>query len=196
LDAASRERHANRVATSLARDADTVRAEQSTVEAQVQAGRAQLERAIAAVEQEQRENEARRRIVLAAPREGTIGALNVHAGQWALPGQTLATLLPHDGGRSSPLQAHLYAASRTAGFMKAGQRVRLRFDAYPYQRFGMGEGLIVSLSHTPTAPQELPPGIPGSAESLYRITVQLSRQSIEAYGDRQSHFSIDEVVLT
>jgi multidrug resistance efflux pump len=91
LDAASRERHANRVATSLARDADTVRAEQSTVEAQVQAGRAQLERAIAAVEQEQRENEARRRIVLAAPREGTIGALNVHAGQWALPGQTLAT---------------------------------------------------------------------------------------------------------
>jgi membrane fusion protein len=182
MDAASRKRQAQRVAAALARDADAVRAEQSTIEAQMQAARAQLERAIAAVEQEQRENEARRRIVLAAPRDGTIGTFTVHPGQWVLPGQTLATVLPHEGGRASPLEAHLYAASRTAGFVQTGQRVRLRYDAYPYQKFGMAEGLIAALSHTPIAPQELPPGIPGGSDSLYRITVQLRRQSIDAYG--------------
>ncbi len=42
----------------------------------------------------------------------------------------------------TPLIAHFYATTRQAGFVQPGQRVRLRYAAYPYQKFGMGEGEV------------------------------------------------------
>jgi membrane fusion protein len=89
----------------------------------------------------------------------------------------------------APLQAHLYAPSRTAGFVRTGQAVWLRYAAYPYQKFGLAQGDVIEVSQTPIAPQDLPPGqqqalsqAAQSIEPLYRITVSLANQSIFAYG--------------
>ena len=88
------------------------------------------------------------------------------------------------------LQAHLFAPSRTAGFVRPGQTVYLRYAAYPYQKFGLHSGRITAVSSTPFAPSELPPNLSqqliaqvGSHEALYRINVQLDQQSVKAYGD-------------
>ena len=88
------------------------------------------------------------------------------------------------------LQAHLFAPSRTAGFVRPGQTVYLRYAAYPYQKFGLHSGRITAVSSTPFAPSELPPNLSqqliaqvGSHEALYRINVQLDEQAIKVYGD-------------
>ena len=143
-------------------------------------------------------------MVITAPFAGTVTALGLQAGQSVQAGQNLLTLLPKaKAGTStvtgaaigtnpaeSGLQAHLYAPSRTAGFLRPGQTVYLRYAAYPYQKFGLYAGRITSISATPFAPSELPPNLAqqliaqaGSNEAMYRVNVQLADQSIKAYGE-------------
>jgi membrane fusion protein len=84
------------------------------------------------------------------------------------------------------LEAHLYAPSRSVGFVRAGQQVLLRYRAYPYQKFGHHRGVISSVSRTAIDPSELPAGFAAAgapAEPLYRITVRLERQFVSAYGE-------------
>lgn len=181
LDATARERDVQRIAAAMARDIEATHAERANNAAQVQAEQARLERALAMLDQEARENDSRRRVVFTAPKAGVISALTVHLGQTVVPGQSLATLAAHNANRSPALEAHLYAASRTAGFIASGQRVWLRYDAYPHQKFGMAEGEISAISRSPIGLQDLPPGLQAT-EPLYRLTVTLSRQSVDAYG--------------
>ena len=90
------------------------------------------------------------------------------------------------------LAAHLYARSRTAGLVQAGQPVRLRLAAYPYQKFGMARGAIESVSRTPLSARDLPAGsgqalsgVSQSDEPVYVITVALEKQWVDAYGRTQ-----------
>ena len=142
-------------------------------------------------------------MVITAPFAGTVTALGLQAGQSVQAGQSLLTLLPQAAATigtgnagsekaesASSLQAHLYAPSRTAGFLRPGQTVYLRYAAYPYQKFGLYAGKISSISATPFAPSELPPNFAqqliaqaGSNEAMYRVNVQLADQSIKAYGE-------------
>jgi hypothetical protein len=61
----------------------------------------------------------------------------------------------------------------------------LLWPAHGDRTFGMAEGRITAVSHTPIAPQDLPPGI-AAREPLYRMTVQLARQSIDVYGKSEA----------
>ncbi|MEB0233304.1 HlyD family secretion protein, partial [Undibacterium sp. 10I3] len=58
---------------------------------------------------------------------------------------------------AAQLEVHLYAPSRTAGFVANGQQVLIRYQAYPYQKFGLQKGTVTDISDTPFAPNELPP---------------------------------------
>ena len=60
----------------------------------------------------------------------------------------------------------------------------LRFEAYPYQKFGHMPGVVRSVSRVTAPPAELGVGEAG-AEPVYRVTVELDSQSVTAYG--QSH---------
>ena len=58
------------------------------------------------------------------------------------------------------------------------------YQAYPFQKFGAGDGVVTSVSRTVLAPAEV--AIPGLqvAEPVFRVRVRLARDSVEAYGDR------------
>lgn len=106
---------------------------------------AQLERAQASLQQEMAENQIRKSAFVTAPNNGTVTAIAYESGQTVAAGQMLATLIPSDvGGKNQggnpALEAHLYAPSRAAGFVVAGQRVLIRYQAYPYQKFGLQPG--------------------------------------------------------
>jgi membrane fusion protein len=71
---------------------------------------------------------------------------------------------------------------RPVGFVRAGQAVRLRFEAFPYQKYGHQPGHVVEVSRTPLAPAELAAlALPvarnadGEREALFRIVVALDR---------------------
>lgn len=185
-----RERSLQRNLTAFARDIDQLRAERLLEAGALRAQQTQFERALATLDQEITEHQARGQLVLTAARAGWVTALALSPGQAVLPGVTLVSLLPLDGdGRLGELQAQLFAPSRTAGFVQAGQTVWLRYAAYPHQKFGMGEGRIESVSKTPINPQDLPSGqgpallaAARSNEPLYRVTVALKHQAVQAYG--------------
>jgi membrane fusion protein len=194
IDAKARAQALERARLSLLQDQQTLRGERTALKAQLQSDTNQIERNRASLDQEASENAARKTMVISAPYAGTITALNLKAGQSVQNGQALATLVPQvadsDASGPGPLQAQLFAPSRTAGFIRTGQTVYLRYDAYPYQKFGLHQGRITSVSATPFAPSELPPNLSeqlltqaGSKEALYRVNVSLDAQSIQAYGE-------------
>jgi membrane fusion protein len=86
--------------------------------------------------------------------------------------------------QDSPLQVSLYAPSRAVGFVAAGDGVLLRFDAYPYQKFGQYGGVVSWVSRTALSPREIGAlGVsPESVEPLYEIRVQPDAQTVRAYG--------------
>ncbi|BCO26311.1 colicin V secretion protein CvaA [Rhodoferax lithotrophicus] len=194
IDADGRLQSLERARLGLQQDLQALQGERSALSAQLQTDLAQIERSRSSLDQEMSENAARQSTVVTAPFDGTVTALNLKLGQSVQSGQTLATLVPVSSGapgqQPAPLQAQLFAPSRTAGFVRPGQTVYLRYDAYPYQKFGLHTGHITTVSATPFAPSELPANLAqqlvaqaGSNEALYRINVQLDEQSIQAYGE-------------
>ena len=132
-----------------------------------------LERDIAQANRDAAEQDAERHVVVRAPQSGTVSTVLAEAGQSVSPASALATVVPE----GAVLQAHLYAPSSAIGFVQPGQAVRLRFEAFPYQKFGQQEAHVIQISRTPLAASELAalalPALGSGNEPLFRITVGL-----------------------
>jgi membrane fusion protein len=161
--------------------ADT-RYEAARQEIQTQRDQEASERDIAALEQELTESEARRTMFVRAPRSGIVTAMTAEPGQATVAGQPVAAILPNGG----ELEAELYVASRSIGFIRPEMRVLLRYQAYSYQKFGHATGTVREVSATAMRAAEL--NVPGAmltlsdAEPLYRVRVRLDKQTVKAYG--------------
>lgn len=195
LDLQVRERTVRRGVEGLRREMAGVLAELQAGRLQVSTQQAQLDRAVATLAQEETELQARSLLHLTAPARATVGVLSAPVGQSVQAGQTVLSLQPleHEGPPGPSLQAELYAPSRTSGFIEAGQSVWIRLHAYPYQKFGMVPGRVAEVSRTPVLPQDLPSGMAQALltaaqaqEPLYRITVTLPLDSLQAYGRAQA----------
>ncbi|HEX8240318.1 MAG TPA: HlyD family efflux transporter periplasmic adaptor subunit [Allosphingosinicella sp.] len=114
------------------------------------------------------------RLTLTSPVQGVVADIGVRAGGHAGPERSLLAIVP--AGAEDEVQ--LYASSRAAGLLRAGQKVRLYFDALPYQKYGAGEGRVTWVSEAPADPSELQ----GAAEPLFRIRVAITR--LPAVGPR------------
>lgn len=82
---------------------------------------------------------------------------------------------------SGQLQAILLVPTRAYDFVSPGQRTRLRFDAFPYQRFGLYEGEVLKTGQAIILPNEIEMPI-AIQEPVYRVAVALDAQEIRAYG--------------
>lgn len=178
-----------RTRLSMGRERMSVQAELKDLPLKFQRDFASVERSISQLDQERAEAEARREIVVPAPMDGTVTAIQAVSGASADTTVPLLSIVPSD----ARLEAHLYSPSRAVGFVQPGQRVLLRHQAYPYQKFGHQEGVVVSVSRSAVSPAELPRQLAGmtsltglaaggAAEPIYRITVSLASQAISADG--------------
>jgi membrane fusion protein len=164
------------------RDLESARADMTDLELQRKRDIAASERSATALEQELVENESKRELHVRAPQEGIVTAITVQRGQSVGLGQSLGTLLP----TASPLEAEIYAPSRSIGFVKPGMEVLLRYQAYPYQKFGQHRGKVREVSSAPIRADEIAlpaSGTSGTSEPMYRIRVDLENQVVLAYGD-------------
>jgi membrane fusion protein len=170
------------------RDRLTLEAELAELPVKSKAQVEVTERDIASVEQQLAESEAQREIVVLAPKDGTVTAIQVEAGGHADINVPLLSIVPS----GTVLEAHLYSPSRAVGFVRPGQRVLLRYQAYPYQKFGQYDGRVVSISRSAVSPGEIAPQLAGLAmlegtnEPVYRIEVSLASQTVTAYGRQVS----------
>jgi membrane fusion protein len=144
----------------------------------LQAARAEAASVDADLIQQGIQVETQGRYVVVATVTGRIAALPFDTGQTVVAGTAVAILTAGD----TALQGDLYAPSRAAGFIKPGQEVRLMYQAFPYQKFGAGRGIVDSVSRTVLAPSEV--AIPGLQvqEPVFRVRVKLERDTVSAYG--------------
>jgi membrane fusion protein len=131
---------------------------------------------IAALESERVQQEANGQLLLKAPVAGLVANRMIEPGQAVQGGQALLSLLP----QGSKLQAQLLVPSRAIGFIEPGDRVQLRYQAFPYQKFGHHIGHVLKISRSAMARQD------GDKEPLYRVLVALDEQAITAYGKAEA----------
>ena len=163
-----------RQATALAREIAGLEQALAGLPAQREAIEATARREHALLAQERYRHEADGGVLVKAPLAGLVAHRFVEPGQAVQAGQPLLSLLP-EGAR---LQAQLQVPSRAIGFIRPGDRVRLRYQAYPFQKFGHQGGRVARISRSAVPPVA---GAP-SSEPHYRILVALDRQDVLAYG--------------
>ncbi|EQD79611.1 secretion protein HlyD family protein, partial [mine drainage metagenome] len=116
--------------------------------------------------------EAQARQVLRAPRAGIVSALVVKPGMSVSAGETVLSIEP----RHSKLVAQLLVPSSAIGFIHPHEPVLLRYQAFPYQQFGLRHGTVTEVSRSALDPTEAAAllGAPVKA-SFYRVLVALNR---------------------
>ncbi|OBU48214.1 HlyD family secretion protein [Stenotrophomonas maltophilia] len=175
LEAVNAQQALQRQATSIRRNLAELEQRLAEIPHQRLSAKAASERDLAALSQETVRMEADGELLLRAPVTGLVANRLVEAGQAVQPGQPILSLLP----QGSELRAQLLVPSSAIGFVKSGDRVLLRYQAYPYQKFGAHEGTVIRISRSAlTGAQE------GSdaKQSLYRVLVSLDQQGVLAYG--------------
>ncbi|OXJ22455.1 MFP transporter [Burkholderia sp. HI2714] len=146
----------------------------------------QIDRSVIDVDRTLIESEAKREFVVTAPETGTATAVIAEPGQTADTSHPLASIVP----TGANWQAYLFVPSAAVGFIHVGDRVLVRYQAYPYQKFGQYEASIVSIARTALSTAELATsGAPATQNAAngtyYRVTVALKSQNVMAYGRAQ-----------
>ncbi|WP_418316853.1 HlyD family secretion protein [Piscinibacter sakaiensis] len=185
LDQRARLRALQRTRAERQRELAALQAEYDDLPLRAKSQASAVERSISELEQEAAVSESRRTVVVTAPQSGTVTALLANIGANASTATPLASIVPE----GSKLEAHLYTPSRSIGFIQPGQQVLLRYQAFPYQKFGHHTGTVVAVSTSALSPSELPvqqaglTSLVGTGEPVYRITVAIDQQQIVAYGE-------------
>lgn len=173
----------------LRQDALQARHELRQVPLQHQDALADLDRRRAQTDQELAEHRARRAWLVVAPEAGQVSSLLAEPGQEVSPQRALATLVP----KGAHLVAQLQVPGEAMGFIAEGDRVRLRYPAFPHQKYGQAQGRVTSVARSawqadewtalggegPSAPA------PGADTLRYRVTVSLPAQEVTADGRRR-----------
>lgn len=164
--------------TSLQRDIDALDARVAAIPIDRAAAEAEAAAARAALAERTTQARVADQYVVLSPIAGRVAAIPVQPGRSLIPGETVAVVTPADGH----LVAELYVPSRAAGFIQPEQDVRLMYEAFPHQRFGVGAARVQTVSRTVLAPSEV--AIPGVAlqEPVFRVRAVLERETVDAYG--------------
>jgi hemolysin D len=82
-------------------------------------------------------------LFLYAPVNGMVSTLNIHRiGEVTQAGQTFAEIIPNN----TPLVMSAMLPDQEAGLVQQGMKVQLKFDAFPYQDYGILSGRVLSVS--------------------------------------------------
>ncbi|WP_174297451.1 HlyD family secretion protein [Sphingomonas bacterium] len=116
---------------------------------------------------------------LVAATSGKATAVQAVQGQQVDPQSTLMTISASKPG----VLAEIFVPSRAIGFLEPGQKVRVRYDAFPYQRFGSAVGRVQAISAGVLKPQEVDAAIKVD-EAVYRVLIRLNGDTVSAYGTK------------
>ncbi len=120
---------------------------------------------------------------LKAPQAGIVKDLATHTpGTVVAPGTILLTLVPHD----EPLIAEVWVNNADAGFVLTEQKARVKLVAYPFQKYGMLDGVVKHISPDASdradAGQDKKNADPALANQGYRALVALKTPHLERDG--------------
>ena len=163
--------------TQVERDLAAARLEEPSIQLRSRAQVEQVSRQISELNQGLSLVEAQRETIIRAPMAGVVTNVAVNRGQSVAADAPLATVLPKGSG----MHVELLVPTRAIGFLKPGQEVVLRYDAFPYERFGQYRGRITEIGRNVWTSGERV-GPLSAREPVYRVDVALERQTVSALG--------------
>ena len=121
---------------------------------------------------------------LKAPQAGVVKDLATHTTSTVVsPGTVLLTLVPHD----EPLQAEVWVSNLDAGFVRPDQPAKIKLAAFPFQQYGMLDGMVRQVSADATDSKDINGGRPDAAGEVplqYRAIIALKSAHVERDGQR------------
>ena len=161
------------------RELSAARAEEPSIALKTQTALEQIRRQASELQQGSVQEEAKRENVIRAPVAGVLTNIAAARGETVAESAPLAVVVPKGSG----LHAQLLVPTRAIGFVAPGQEVVLRYDAFPFQRFGQYRGTVERVSRTVWSPGEKV-GQLVVREPVYRVDVKLDSQVVIA-GDQK-----------
>jgi membrane fusion protein len=161
----------------LERDLGNARLEEPSISLRSRAQIDQLARQLSELQQVQVTEDAKRETIISAPITGSVTNIAVSQGQSVAADSLLATILP----QGSVLHAEMLVPTRAIGFVSKGKEVVMRYEAFPYERFGQYRGVISDVSQTVWSAGEKV-GPTTTREPVYRVAVTLEKQTVAALG--------------
>ncbi|WP_342323077.1 HlyD family secretion protein [Kosakonia sp. BYX6] len=120
-------------------------------------------------------------VIVRALSAGKIDSLSVTVGQMVNPGDSLAQIIPEK------IVEHylvVWVPNDARPYISQGDRVNVRYDAFPAEKFGQFSATITALAKTPASHQEMasyhgaPQSTAGTSVPYYKVQVKLDKQAI------------------
>lgn len=117
---------------------------------------------------------------LKAPQAGVVKELATHTvGTVVAPGTVLLSIVPEN----EPLVAEIGVRNEDVGFVYPGHRVKVKLAAYPFEKYGMLDGVVIHIG--PDAAEPAAQSVSGQSRSIqqaqpsfYKATVSLETQTL------------------
>lgn len=91
-------------------------------------------------------------LIINAPTDGRIESLSVTAGQMVNTGDSLAQLIP---SINATYYLVLWLPNSNLPYLSIGDHINIRYDAFPFEKFGQFSGKIDSIAYVPASMQEM-----------------------------------------
>lgn len=131
--------------------------------------------------------DAKGSLLITAPTSGKISSLSVTPGQMVNAGDSLAQLVP---AKNSPFFLVAWLPNESVPYVKAGEHINIRYEAYPFEKYGQFPGKVESISSAPVSEQELnsyasaPRTANGTVSGpYYKMIVSLDKKAMNWHGE-------------
>lgn len=118
-------------------------------------------------------------LIINAPLDGLVESTSATVGQIIREGDALAQMIPANKGK---YQLVMWVPNSAISFVKTEDRVSIRYEAFPFEKFGQFDGIIKHIATVPASLQELTfyKSVPSVDPNnpLYKIIVEIPDQAI------------------
>lgn len=145
----------------------------------------QLIQSIMSLKNERSQYESNKEIIITAPIDGIISNALPESGQSVDPEKTLLSIIP----QVSKLEAVLYVSSSDIGFIYEGQEILIRYESFPYEKFGQYRGIVSGISHSSINYDETSDTYffnKDKGKPLYIVKAKIMKQSVTTYGNQSA----------
>jgi hemolysin D len=123
----------------------------------------------------------RQMIVLRAPADSVVlEVAHVSVGSVVREAETIFVLAP----RNSPLEAEVNVETKDIADIAVGQLVRLKFDPFPFQKFGTGSGRVRVISKDTFSPEPEKGGAAHPSPPFYRVRIDMTNVRLRGKPDQ------------
>ncbi len=113
--------------------------------------------------------------LILAPEAGVVTQVLVNTpGQVVNKGQTLVTIAP----ASTPIVAEALISNKDVGLLTSGQKVKLKFEAFPFQDYGVQYGYLRQIS-----PDAMSDALSGT---VFRGIIDLEKTTLQVHGEEKA----------